>query len=316
MIDTLYARLNEVGFHLSPYTIGATILVLLLPFIFIFFLAVSQKEERLPPPAGCRKYGLQGPSNLSDQYSKKYSDEASDKTWKVKALFIYPLKSCKGVELESSEIVSTGFKYDRQFTLAQHVTSLPSLQGKVTSEWSFITQRTFPRMAKIETEIWVPDPEAEGYTLDGVWVKNEGCLVIRFPFTPDVDFSLQGMKAYGSILAAKLAGKAEPMIELRVPFNPTKERMKKMGYKSEKMKIWKDSPQAINMGSEIPEDLLAKLRYTLGVTNPITLFRIDKEKYREVHKCAPKKKDVGFQPVIGMQDSVRPIFIYNPMRRG
>ena len=70
------------------------------------------------------------------------------------------------------------------------------------------------------------------------------------------------------------------------------------------MKIWKDMPEALNMGVEIPDDIKAKLKYCLGVSNPLTLFRIDTRKYREVFKCAPKKEEVGFQPIIGMADSV------------
>jgi Cu/Ag efflux protein CusF len=306
-IDTVYAKVNELGLKATPITIGVTVLALLSPLLFMLGLAIVYEEDPPAPPAGCRKIGIETSSNLSDQYSKKYSqgaDPSSGHKWRVKALFIYPVKSCKGVEVDKSDIVNTGLKYDRQFSLAQYVTSLPDLQGKVKSEWTFITQRTFPRLAKVETQLWVPDPGAPGYAPDAEWVKSEGCLVIRFPFTPDVDFSIEGMKAYGKILAARLSGKEEPMVEFRVPFNPSREAIKKSGYKSEKMTVWKDSPEALNMGSAVPRETMEKLKYTLGVANPLTLFRIDTNKYREVHKCAPKKKDVGFQPVIGMQDSV------------
>lgn len=307
LIDSISEKLNELGLQLTPATIGVTILVLISPLLFMLGLAATQKEDSPASPAGCRKIGLKGPSNLSDQYVKKYAQGAepsADHKWKVKAVFIYPVKSCKGVELDKADIVDTGLRYDRQFCLAQHVTSLPDLQGKVKSEWTFITQRTFPRLATVETQLWIPDPSAPGYSPDAQWVKSEGCLVVRFPFTPDVDFSIEGIKTYGKILAARLSGKEEPMVEFRIPFNLAKEHIKKMKYKSEKMSIWKDSPEALNMRSEIPQDIMDKLKYTLGVANPLTLFRIDTQKYREVHKCAPKKKDVGFQPVIGMQDSV------------
>jgi hypothetical protein len=307
LIGLVQQTFENVGFKPSLLSIGVTLIIALLPFLLIFVFALTQKEVPLPPPAGCRKLGYQGQSNLSDQYSKKYSkgaDPGPDNTWKVKALFIYPLKSCKGIELEKSDIIRTGLRYDRQFTLGQYSTGLPTLEGKVESEWNFVTQRTFPRLAQVETEIWVPDPNAESYDPDGEWVKNEGCLAIRFPFTPDTDFSIDGLKTYGKILAAKIFGKSEPMIEFRVPFNPSQERIRKMQYPSERIKIWKDLPEALNVGCEVPIEVMAKLRYTLGVANPLTLFRIDTQKYREVYMCAPKKKDVGFQTIIGMQDSV------------
>jgi hypothetical protein len=297
----------KAGIQATPKTIFYTILISLSPFILIALFALSQRDTPSPPPIGCRKLGVKGRGNFEDQYSKKYAkggDATKEKPWTVKALFIYPLKSAAPVELDKSEVLRTGLKYDRQFTLGQYVTSMPGLDGKVTSEWQFCTQRKFPRLAKVETEIWVPDPSAPGYKEDGEWVKSEGCLVIRFPFSQDTDFSLQGLKSWGKILAAHMAGKSEPMLEFRVPFNPSRERIKSKGYKSETLRIWKDSPVALNMASEVDPELLAKLKYTIGTTNPIALFRIDTNKFREVYKCAPKKEDVGFQTAIGMQDSV------------
>ncbi|KAF2684499.1 hypothetical protein K458DRAFT_338639 [Lentithecium fluviatile CBS 122367] len=304
---------DDVGFIPTPLAISTTLLALLLPFITLFVFALTQRETPLPPPAGCHKIGLRGRSNLSDQYAKKHAsggEPTASNPWTVKALFIYPLKSCAPVELEKSDVIQTGLRYDRQFTFAQQVTSLPNLDGQVTSEWVFSTQRTFPRLAKVEAEVWVPDPSSSHYDPESEWVKSEGCLAVRFPFTPDSDFTLQGLKNCGKMLAAKLAGRPEPMLEFRVPFNPTKEKIERMRYTKEKVKIWNDYPVALNMGSEVPYEIMAKLKYTLGVTNPLTLFRIDTEGYREVYKNAPKKQDVGFQTIIGMQDSY-PLHIMN-----
>lgn len=262
-------------------------------------------------------------SNLADQCSPKYSTRSEQDTakdgsplWRVKALFIYPIKSCCGVELGRGDIIRTGMKYDRQFSFAQEVTSLPSLEEQadgshsVNSEWNSITQRTFPRLAKVETEIWVPDPTSPTFSPNAEFVKSEGCVVVRFPFSSDVDFSWEGLRAFVTILAAKISRRAEPTIQFCIPFNPTLERIMQKKYRSEKMKIWTDMPEAFNMGVEIPDDTKAKLKYCLGVSNPLTLFRIDTRKYREVFKCAPKKEEVGFQPIIGMADSY-PLHIVN-----
>ncbi|KAJ4335132.1 hypothetical protein N0V95_008986 [Ascochyta clinopodiicola] len=304
---------EKLGIVVTPRLFASTVLVTLSPFILIALFALTQRDKPSPPPAGCKKFGVQGRGNLDDQYSKKYAkggDATKENPWTVKALFVYPLKSAGPIELDKSEVLRTGLKYDRQFTIGQYVTSMPGLDGKVTSEWHFCTQRKYPRLAKIETEIWVPDPSAPGYDKDGEWVKSDGCLVIRFPFSQDTDFSLDGLKSWGKILAAQMAGKSEPMLEIRVPFNPPQERIKKKGYTNETLRIWTDSPVALNMGCEVDPDLLAKLKYTIGTTNPITLFRIDTNKFREVFRCAPKKEDVGFQPAIGMQDSY-PVHILN-----
>jgi hypothetical protein len=307
MLAFIENTLASIGIHVSPILLLGTLLVAVFPVIFVVGFALFQRDTPLPPPEGCRKLGLQGRSNLENQYSKLYARGGArtpSNPWTIKALFVYPIKSCAPVELESGEIIRTGMKYDRQFSLGQLVTNLPSLEGKVTSEWQFISQRKFPRLAKVETEIWVPNPSASGYKEDGEWVKSEGCIVVRFPFSPDTDFTLEGLKNYGKILAAKMGGRSEPTLEFKVPFNPSNERMKSKGYKSQKFEIWDASPEALDVSGDIDPEIMAKLKYTLGTSNPISLFRIDNEKYREVKKNAPKKEDVGFQTVIGMQDDV------------
>ncbi|KAF2805575.1 MOSC-domain-containing protein [Mytilinidion resinicola] len=307
----------------SPISYGLTLLSLLIAVILLGILQVHKSYTKQVSPEGCRRIGLQGRSNLADHQDLRYSSGSNpgislDGTplWRVKALFIYPIKSCRRIELDHGEIIRTGMKYDRQFCFAQQVTSLPSSEENkdgshtVKSEWNFITQRTFARMAKVETEMWIPDPSSPTYSPNAEFVKSDGCIVMRFPFSPDVDLSWSGVKALASLIAAKLYGQSEPMVEQCIPFNPSLDRIKEKGYTSEKMKIWKDAPEALNMGAEMPEDVMAKLKYSLGVTNPLTLFRIDTQKYREVFKCAPKKQDVGYQIIIGMADSY-PLHIMN-----
>lgn len=58
----------------------------------------------------------------------------------VSELYIYPIKSCKGIKIQSIEVNDFGFKYDRQWVV-------------VDRNNCFITQRQFPKMALIETEI-------------------------------------------------------------------------------------------------------------------------------------------------------------------
>jgi hypothetical protein len=308
LLNSIERTWREVGVRATPLALLTTTLALLLPIVSLYVLALTQREEPTPPPAGCRKLNKSGVSNLSDQFSKKYDhggELSASNAWKVKALMVYPLKSCGGVELDKAEVGHSGLKYDRQFTFAQQVTSLPTLDGKVKSEWTFITLRQFPRLAKVEVEMWVPDPEAPGYDKDDEWVKSDGCIVARFPFSPDTDFSVAGIKSYGKILAAKLGGKSEPMVEFRIPFNPKKDRTKAKEYRKEPLKIFDDIHVALNMTCEVPEEIMLKLKYTLGLSNPLTIFRIDPESPRLVLQNAPKKEDVGFQTSIGMQDAVR-----------
>ncbi|KAF2836137.1 hypothetical protein M501DRAFT_987689 [Patellaria atrata CBS 101060] len=299
---------------------------LFLPILPVIYLLISefltQQKER-EAPAGCRQLGIpQGlPSKLSDQYDKSYAEgteESKDENgrglWKIKALFIYPLKSCYPVELFEGEVISTGMACDRQFTFAQLV-SKKEKDGNQSRDpqWSFITQREYPLLTRVKTELWVPEPNLDTYSKDAEFVKNRGCIVVKFPFTPSVSFSPQGLKNFFDILVAMISSfsmYAEPEVSFRVPFNPTSERYKEKGYTRETMKIWNEYPEALNVGSEIPPEALSKLKHFLGVRNPLTLFRIDPQRYREVHRAAPEKDVLGFQPVIGMADAY-PLHLVN-----
>ena len=58
----------------------------------------------------------------------------------VTQLFIYPVKSLAGIKLDKSEVDSMGLHYDRRWMV-------------VSPEGGFITQRTVPKMALINTSI-------------------------------------------------------------------------------------------------------------------------------------------------------------------
>ncbi len=62
------------------------------------------------------------------------------KTVTISEIWIYPIKSCKGIKVQSSLVVKTGFRYDRVFML-------------VDMKGMFLSQRKYPRMALIETKI-------------------------------------------------------------------------------------------------------------------------------------------------------------------
>lgn len=300
-------------------------------------LAALPRASKIP---GCFRLGLSKRSNLDDQYNCNKRQGSETKKAQIKALFTYPVKSCRGVELAASEAGSTGLKYDRLFTFAQLVSTpdkssaAPISEGveRVSEDWKhqwlFITQREFPRLALIETELWVPNPKANRRagaaslaTCDGdvsikgrrgrkkdeddsvrsesastlgapplsekqlkdTWVENGGCLILRFPFEPD--FNLFGLRT--------------ETVTIRLPLAPTEQRFAEKSYKIESLSIWKDSPQAVNITGEIPSDDLAKLKYFLGVSNTLGLFRVDPNNRRAVTRSLPKDRpnesySVGF----------------------
>ncbi len=58
----------------------------------------------------------------------------------VKSLYCYPVKSCKGVELTHAQVDERGIRHDRSWLI-------------VSESGMAVTQRDFPRMSLIETEI-------------------------------------------------------------------------------------------------------------------------------------------------------------------
>eukprot|EP01025_Chloroclados_australasicus_P038558 TRINITY_DN39768_c0_g1_i1.p1 TRINITY_DN39768_c0_g1~~TRINITY_DN39768_c0_g1_i1.p1 ORF type:complete len:348 (-),score=32.86 TRINITY_DN39768_c0_g1_i1:233-1183(-) len=81
----------------------------------------------------------------------------------VKSLFCYPVKSCKGIELEQAWLGPTGIVFDRQWML-------------VDKNGRFITQRKYPRMSLITTSLPLE-------ILSGEWgsIPEDACLTVSAP---------------------------------------------------------------------------------------------------------------------------------------
>jgi hypothetical protein len=72
-------------------------------------------------PAGCKPVGKLGDRNLSKEANKLAIGEGGasrEVAGTIKALFVYPIKSCYPVEVDSALITETGFEFDRQFCFA------------------------------------------------------------------------------------------------------------------------------------------------------------------------------------------------------
>lgn len=331
---------HYVEYLLAP-GILVTLLLVITPLCYGVYreTSLSGSNTRAPRIPGCRRFGLPpGKSNLADQFSGPKPKD-SKRTTRVKALFTYPIKSCRGLELPASEVESTGLKYDRMFTFAQlHSKQESAETSREPStdwqhEWRFITARELPRLALVKTELWVPDlrkkapKQPSGHArhisddsaggdrgrsrsrkgtvvlesagidaerrrklsipfIASDWRSNGGCLVISFPYEPD--FNPFGLRT--------------ETVTIKVPLNPTPERADAKLYTTEDVTVWKDRPQAINMTNEIDKVSLDKLRYFLGVSKPLTLFRRDDTKLRPVTRNLPDNlADGRFE--IGFSDS-------------
>ncbi|KAF2403392.1 MOSC-domain-containing protein [Trichodelitschia bisporula] len=307
-----------------PTLIGATLLI---PFLYhrawtsawhIYALFTQRTLEPTPPP-GCSMYGAPGERNPSDG-AEAEADPAGGN--RIKALFIYPIKSCHPVEVHSAEITPTGFKYDRAFAFAQWTTPTPQAGADLTTpttastspftddqaddqfqpppasgHWAFLTQRSHPRLARVRCEIWLPDSTLKYHSPTDVPL-----LIIAFPFTPD------GLRGTLASLFEKLRRRdkgAEPMLTFHVPLTPSEE-----DYPAARLRIWRDYPHALDVGRAMSPDVKSKLAYALGVSNDISLFAVHPARSRVLYKCAPGPEVLGRQAAVGFADSY-PIHLQN-----
>ena len=276
----------------------------------------------------CRRLGLPYSSNLQDEHSHKYDggeQEQAGNPWRVKSLWIYPLKSCKGVELQRGTVTGLGMQYDRQFSFA-HLTNVQKKpkdpkepMGPPVYGWKFLTQREVPALATVKTEVWVPDPSSPNCHPSHPNVLSGGIIVIKWPNTR-------------STLLKKMTRKKEYSVQ--IPFNPTPDQIEQSNYERSAMNIWMDTPPALKIASteetrpgrcnrwisDVLDYLDEESRrqnppykakdkeemrpgFNFNMTKPFALFRIANQQPRQVFRNAPTKEDLGYQPTVGLQDA-------------
>lgn len=294
----------------------------IIPAVVLLVIAHLLRGPKQPlEPEGCKRLGLpRAKRNLSDEYKDRYSqgtqesqvNSSGKSSWNVKSILIYPVKSCKEVELDQSKVTSVGMKYDRQFAFAQLIGTFPasadmSVPEKSACKWRFITQRERSQMAMVRTEIWVPDPASATYSPHHPNVQSEGVLVVKFPIE-------HGYWGWLSDISGRLGGSPYEQ-SIQFPFNPTPDQIKSNGYTTEKMTIWKESPDSLLVERTSPESeqrnpKFKSLSRFLEISNSLALFRAPRNPNREVYRCAPRKSELGYQPQVAFQDAY-PLHLIN-----
>ncbi|KAK7958306.1 hypothetical protein PG988_013154 [Apiospora saccharicola] len=292
------------------FMLGMTILAFLIPIVLILPPVPLQKSDALLQTHSLAGLGA-AKSNLKKQHTAAAHAAHDGQPATVQSLVIYPVKSCKGIELGKSKVLPHGLQHDRTYTFAQLRSPFPAPvadgSGKDDDEgeecWDFITQRQFARLATVVVELWLPDEMK--LRRQGLNAKSdrETWMILRFPWRES------GWRGWFAAMGAKLAGgwRAEPQREVLLPVDfPTKQEIEERGYTYENVRIWKERVRALNLEKDLPEEL----RLYLGVSNRLGLFRLDPAALREVHECAPSKETAGYQPVTGFQDAY-PVNIQN-----
>lgn len=249
-------------------------------------------------------------TNLRDQMSPVHRAQPG-RSAKVQSLYIYPIKSCRGIELARSRVLSSGLEFDRLYTFAQ--LRAPAGAGAASGPlqakpvWQFLTLRQLPLLANVKVDLWTPDPTKTSRLLGKV---DEAFLVVRFPW---MDHGLRGLAQW---VSAKLSRglQAEPEKEFMLPVSfPSDQDIKACGYTFANVKIWNDVIFALNVETELPPELAQYL----GVQHRLGLFRMDPSKRREVFRNAQRKSELGYQPVVDFHDGVShlPFFHFASLSR-
>ncbi|KAI4140361.1 MAG: hypothetical protein LQ340_007881, partial [Diploschistes diacapsis] len=296
----------RASLRLATFWAFAIAPLLILVSALIVILVPTSWDDNIPAPTGCKKIGLKKGTNLSDEHEAQPTDSPSPTSapnngpFRVKSLWIYPVKSCRGIELASTRILATGPQYDRVFSLAylhRPKRSSPSASPP-EPEWRFLTQRQNALLSQITTELWIPSPQTSLYSPTSPSVLSGGAIILTFPH-PCRGISGLLRRSLSRLLGA---GATAPTKSALIPLSPSPSQIEQAGYPTEKFHIWKDTPLSLNMGSHLPPELALYLGFPAG---DLTLFRILPHGggEREVHRCAPRKEELGWQPVVGFADA-------------
>ncbi|KAL9578501.1 MAG: hypothetical protein Q9212_005676 [Teloschistes hypoglaucus] len=261
--------------------------------VALYALTRYLKNPRIgPTPRACKQLG-RSPDDRWNQWiiylstfpRRSVRHLLSRQGGLVEGLYVHPIKSCKAVQVQQAQVLREGLKYDRQFSFAE-------FQDKSVSSgapgWKFVTQRKYERLANIRIEIWVPDPDSPHYSSEEANVQSDGVLVVRYPDPRQTAGNLEGSKVF------------------EIPYNPTVTQIKQRGYSMEKMKIWKDSPDALLIASTMQRDApiwLTDVQAYIKSSFPLALFRIAARHERQVFRNAPGKEELGYQSVVGFADA-------------
>jgi uncharacterized protein YcbX len=287
-------------------------------FPVLIFLRAQRKRKQQSRISlqGCKKLGIAGRSNLADEYAPEYSngstpgaDTGPRSSWAIKALFIYPIKSCAPIEVGVADLSSSGLAWDRQFCFAEYTVPTVFPNGTPDSQkrqrrWTFRSLRKpgYEKLVHIRPEVWVPDPSAVRKKRIGN-PNLDGVLVIKYPnLPPGQQQPLKRLlfKACQSLHLLPLEN------SFQVPLIPPSNH----NYPIEPISIWKDIPSALNYGAHIPADF--KTYLSIPSTIPFTLFRIHPTTttthHRQVHRNKPTQ--ITYQPTIAFADAY-PIHLLN-----
>lgn len=259
-----------------------TLLIILQPLIICFVLALRFQRRRTLSILGHHKLGV-GYNPIEQQAAACEEDVqgSGGSQPHVLSIWTFPVKSCRGVQLDSAVVNKNGLAWDRRFMFvvsndgSSHDINQKNEDVERKASWHALTLRECPSLALVETELWLPDTQVES--------EDQGYLVIRWRALP---------RLLGRVMDLVLGGTRSQHVVLSLARD---ERA------ATRVQIHKDSAPAEIFKEEIP----VELKNFLGVTKPgFALARQAASVVRPIYRNAPRSDIAGYQPEVEFQDSV------------
>ncbi|EGR51916.1 uncharacterized protein TRIREDRAFT_21442 [Trichoderma reesei QM6a] len=303
------AQIVELFDPVAVILLLTTVVVFAIP-VFILFPPIPVERSDALQQTHTKVGIAPSHSNLRAQTSPDHNHQPG-KAARIQSLFIYPVKSCRGIEVDRSRVLPKGLEFDRLFAFARQkpeagrdAAVLSGEEGEEgarrAAQWEVLTLRQVPLLANVQVDLWLPDAGKTSRQLGRVGGRF---VVIRFPWR---DSGLRGVAQWISAkLSRGLGGIPEREFMLSIDF-PSPEEIKAAGYCYGDARLFNKTIHALNLRNEVPPELALYL----GVAAPVTIFMIDPARRREVMRNAPRKEDAGYQPVIDFQDAY-PLHLLN-----
>jgi len=148
-----------------PWPVFVGFLVIILVKVFAKYIFYTQKD-----PRGIRAR-LEEEKRKQLNSSGSHGEKRKASGYYVSGLFIYPIKSCKGIPLNIAEIGRFGFHNDRRWMIVDAETN------------RFVSQRTLPRMALITPIFYSKNipAQASGKTATHLQIEAPDMVPLRVP---------------------------------------------------------------------------------------------------------------------------------------
>ncbi|ERS97697.1 hypothetical protein HMPREF1624_05868 [Sporothrix schenckii ATCC 58251] len=221
---------------------------------------------------------------------------------RIDSLWVYPVKSCRGIQVSRSRVLPRGLEFDRLFTLAQLASPFPARAGtelvaktktggrgdgkdngkdndndgaEADDTWDAIDRHQFPMLATLQVELWRPDlakvrrAQARMRADDRAErtaSMSELYVVVRYPW------QATGWVGRWDWFAAKLARgwRSVPEVEVVLPL-ALPVAADKAAAKYGHVRIGDTRTRALDLSAELPRSL----QLYLGVSNRLGLFRCE-----------------------------------------